>query len=270
MGVQEILVIQTGPEGPDAISFIENFNLPENVIAAFLPENWLSKRPLDLANYVSVAKRIASHLGIPVFAGAQYTRIHGSVRSIGLLALPDGRAYIICEKVHPSRSVGERGRLLEGRLYAPVDVGGLKVACIICVDIFYPELSRILALEDAILLYTPSSIPENRIELWHSMLRARAAENAVYTLGVNKTGTAYPDGRLTGGFSVLYTPEGVMGASLSREPGFMVVSIDTDAPRAADARRGFRGDLVRYYSPLYDRLRRGLRSPSPISSKGEY
>ncbi len=270
MSVEKVLVIQTGPEGSEALSFIEGLNTPVGVVAAFLPENWLSKRPTDLADYASAAIRVASHLGVPVFAGAQYTRIHGSVRSLGLLALPDGGAYIICEKVHPSRSVGERGRLLEGRLYAPVDVGGLRVACIVCVDIFYPELSRILALEGAILLYNPSSIPGNRIGLWHSMLRARAAENTVYTLGVNKAGTTYPDGRLTGGSSALYTPEGELSASLGGEPGFMVISIDRDAPRAADARRGFKGDLVRYYSSLYDHLRRGLRSPSPISSKGEY
>lgn len=266
----EILVIQTGPEGSGVIDFVEGLSPPKGVIAAFMPENWLSKKPVNLYDYKKAAEHIAGHLGVPVFAGAQYTRIHGSVRSIGLLAMPDGRAYIVCEKVHPSRSIGERGKLLEGRLYAPVDLRGLRVACVVCVDIFYPELSRILALEGATLLYNPSSIPENRISLWHAMLRARAAENAIYSLGVNKTGTVYPDGRLTGGSSVLFTPEGELGTALGGEPGFMIASIDRDAPKAADARRGFKGDLVRYYSPLYNRLRRSLRSPSPVSSEREY
>jgi len=266
VGKMKLLVVQANSAG-EAASLIEGHS---GVDAVFLPENWLSRRPVPLTDYARASLRLASLAGATVFAGAQYVSLPKGPASLGLVVHPEREVLVICEKIHPSSSVGERGRLVPGALYSPLGLGSLTVGCIVCVDLFYPELARVLALEGSNLLYTPASIPADRVSLWHSILVARAAENAMFVLGVNKAGTPYPDGRITGGGSALATPEGGLEVVLGDRPGAAIVEVDPAGWVDAESRRRFREDLRTHYSGIYEGLRGGLSSPRPLHVDGEY
>ncbi len=208
----------------------------------FLPENWLSNDPLDPGSYEEAVERVGRAWRGPVFAGLAYVREHDAIRSVGLAWL-DGRVERVCEKIFPSKAVGERGRLAPGRPLGPFNVGGLRVSCIACVDIFYPEVARWHVARGAQLLYNPASIPFDRVLLWRSVLSTRAAENTVYVLGVNNSGSIYPDSRVTGGGSSLYAPDG--SRVIARLQGPLLVSLlDTAMIDRVRGRWAFYEDLA--------------------------
>ncbi|MEB2836153.1 MAG: carbon-nitrogen hydrolase family protein [Desulfurococcales archaeon] len=207
-----------------------------------LPENWLAPRPIPLSEYLEASTALASMVGAPVLAGSQYVIAEGEAQSLGVIAFPDGSYEIVCGKAFPSASIGERGRISPTPLGRPFEVSGIAFACIVCVDIYYPEISRYMALRGAEVIVNPASIPWNRVWSWRAVLSARAAENIIYTIGVNKTGTAYPDGRVTGGHSAVYAPDGEPLASLGPHPGVLHATIDTGARRVVLERRRFLDD----------------------------
>ena len=233
------------PESPSkALEYVLSTSLGglgEKGYVLFLPENWISGGPVSLSLYSEFVEKIGKAWGGPVFAGLSYVVEGGEVKSVGLAWLGN-RVVRVCEKIFPSKAVGERGKLSPGKPLGPFEVNGLRVACIACVDIFYPEVARRHVLRGAQLLYNPASIPLDRVGLWHSILSARAAENTVYVLGVNNSGTVYPDGRVTGGGSGLYGPDG------ARVPGrlhgrLVLVDVDTSKIGVVRERWAFYEDL---------------------------
>ncbi len=220
----------------------------------FMNENWLSRHPITLEEYSGAAESIARKFPGPVFAGTNYVLDEeGVVRSVGLSVI-DGKVRRVCEKLFPSRAVGEREAIAPGRLYGPVTVEGWQVSCIACVDIFYPEIARAAALLGADIIYNPASIPSDRVELWHSVLLTRASENTVFTIGVNSVGYVYPDGRITLGGSIVEAPNGIeIARHTSREGGLEVLLYRQLIERIRE-RWAFYDDLRGVISGLYPRI----------------
>jgi len=216
-----------------------------------LPENWISGRPVDIYVFERVAMDLYNSLGSSVVGGLQYVvDVDGVVRSVGL-GVVEGSLARLCEKIHPSKATGERGLVSPGNLVKPFKVGGWHVGCIACVDIFYPEVARALVALGAQVLYNPASIPDNRVELWQSAVRLRGVESIAYSIGVNAVGNRYPDGRVTGGGSVAFSPWGKMLASLGPQPAATTIELDWGRVEEALERWAFREDFERYYRSLY-------------------
>ena len=217
------------------------------------PENWLSRKPLEPGEAARAALKVAVELGVIVFS-LQYIREEDGVVSRAYVAYPSGDVRVACEKLHPSASVGERGLVRPGRLYGPVDVRGYRVACVACVDIFYPEVARSLVVRGAEVIVNPSSIPGDRVGLWRCVLRARAAENTVHVIGVNSVGVRYPDGRVTEGGSLHVLPDGSEGVAVGSQEAAVPIYIDRDSIRQVRERRAFHEDLMSRYSRIYGEL----------------
>ena len=223
-----------------------------------LPENWLSPRPVPFEDYAHAVEIIYDSTGYNVIGGAQYVEVGDEIRSLGV-AIVDGKSSVACEKIYPSKAVGERGVIRRGRLAGPLSIKGWRVGCIVCVDIFYPELARSLLYAGAEVIVNPASIPANRVGLWRAILHARAAENTVYTVGVNLYGSRYPDGRRTGGGSSVYTPDGWLEAEAGEGVKTLVVTLVKEVIRDARSRWAFYEDFKSYYKGLYGDLYRALR-----------
>ncbi len=226
------------------------FEAPMGDLVVF-PENWVSAEPLDVREFEFLVGRLYEVFESNVAGGLQYVvDFDGKVRSVGL-AFIEGSPVRVCEKIYPSRAVGERGRVEPGRLRGVFKVKGWTLGCVACVDIFYPEISRMLAALGASVIYNPASIPDNRIGLWHSALRVRASENIAYTIGVNAVGNKYPDGRIAGGSSAIYSPLGKILASLGPGMGASTVTLDSEKLGEALDRWAFKEDFERDYARLY-------------------
>ncbi|TCN21145.1 carbon-nitrogen hydrolase family protein [Mesobacillus foraminis] len=73
--------------------------------------------------------------------------------------------------------------------YPVFEIKGIKVGILICFDRSFPEASRALALQGADLIVIPTAAGgEERKNAWLSECQARARENGLYVMGVNKAG----------------------------------------------------------------------------------
>lgn len=228
-----------------------------------LPENWLSSHPVSLEDYAGAVERLAEEASAPVAAGAQYVIDSGRRVSMGLLAVPGSGVYTACEKVYPSKAVGERGFIERGRLYKPLSVSGWMVSCIVCVDVFYPELSRAHVLAGAELLLNPAKITVDRVPLWRAALLARAAENVAYTAGSIPAKGSYRDGRTVEGGGAVYTPDGKPLLEVGGSQGPHLAGLERARLEAASARWAFRDDMKELRG-MYTQLLSAMLEPRRV------
>lgn len=119
-----------------------------------------------------------------------------------------------------------------------------KLAISICSEIHLPEISRILALKGAEVCIYPSGLLIDELgytENWHTLVRARAIENHMYTAtvvnlmdnSVTKQFAANPNAPIadgvTRGIGMIASPERVLAQSES--PGILTADLDLDRIR---------------------------------------
>jgi predicted amidohydrolase len=105
----------------------------------------------------------------------------------------------------------------------------------ICYDVRFPNLYRALALQGAEIFTVPSAftVPTGRAH-WHTLLRARAIENACYVIAPAQCGE-HPGGRATYGHSLIIDPWGeVIAERVENTPG--IITAEMDLARVAEIR----------------------------------
>ncbi|MFA5810116.1 MAG: nitrilase-related carbon-nitrogen hydrolase [Thermoleophilia bacterium] len=119
----------------------------------------------------------------------------------------------------------------------------------ICMDIGYPEVARILSLRGAELLLASAGWIVEDEDLWELSLRARALDNLAFVAGVNLVGV---EGNMHFiGQSMVVDPRGRVLAKMGGEEGLLIATVDLDqvalARRRALHLTGRRPEL---YGPL--------------------
>ncbi len=259
-------IVQVGRRGGswrdslnNVVSLLDSVRDLSDVDVLFFPENWLSRKPIFLEDYYYVGDVLSRYAPI-VFVGLSYVRVEKGVLSLGIASV-EGKHNIVCEKIFPSKAVGERGLIVSGRYHPPIEIDEFwRVGCVACVDVFYPETSRLLVVDGANIIYNPASIPLDRIDLWHSVLKTRASENIVYTIGVNGVGNVYPDGRLTPGRSIIISPGSKKGEIAGSSSTVYVTSLNRSEILEQRKRWAFYDDIVNKLSRFYRDLKEVLMS----------
>ena len=192
----------------------------------------------------------------------------GEIENAAVLAAPDGRLEIRGKRFLPTYGPFEEGSVFSAaRSSAIVRVGDRALGLQICYDAFFPEVSRELALGGAELLAILSAAPVTSRRLFDRVLPARAVENAVPVVYVNRVGVE--DGVVFGGGSQALDARGERldddgpGPTASRsEERVTTVEIDlTDAARWRPFRPVLR-DVAPHHVPA-PAPREGHRPPSP-------
>lgn len=98
---------------------------------------------------------------------------------------PDG-SYETYDKHHLFTYAEEHLHYTAGTARLVVELKGWKILPLICYDLRFPVWSRNVEKYD--LLFYVANFPERRHHAWKSLLVARAIENQVYTIGVNRVG----------------------------------------------------------------------------------
>lgn len=121
-----------------------------------------------------------------------------------------GRRVARYEKIHLFRPAGDRRYFRAGRRPCAFRLrGSLLGGVIICYDLRFPELARLLALRGVRVLAVPARWPRARADAWRTLLRARAIENQIFVAGCNARGGE-------GGPSFVMDP---FGREVRRRPG---------------------------------------------------
>ena len=99
----------------------------------------------------------------------------------------------------------------------------------ICYDLRFPAFCRNLALRGASLLFVPAQWPEARIKHYQLLLQARAIENQMHVIGVNRCGN---DGVAYSGGSMVISPNGTTLAECGRGEELRICEIDMEDRRS--------------------------------------
>lgn len=100
---------------------------------------------------------------------------------------PNGE-YDFYDKRHLFRMTGENQVFEAGNRKIIKELKGWKICPLICYDLRFPVWSRNINLAYDLVLYV-ASWAESRINVWDTLLQARALENQCYVVGVNRIGT---------------------------------------------------------------------------------
>ena len=137
-----------------------------------------------------------------------------------------GKLQSIYRKVHLYDALGfkESKKLLAGSIIEkPSKTSVGKLGLLICYDMRFPEISRILTVNGANILVSPSAWVAGfmKREHWEIMVRARAIENGVYVLAPNQVGNIYC------GHSMAIDPFGSTIVDMENREGIEFIDIDS-------------------------------------------
>ena len=131
-------------------------------------------------------------------AWMQYWAQHKNAALVGSIVNPEGGSYYnrlwfvephqitIYDKKHMFTLAGEHKMYTSGTSKVIIAYKGFKICPMICYDLRFPVWSRNVEQYD-LLIYV-ANWPKRRIGAWDTLLKARAIENMVYCIGVNRTG----------------------------------------------------------------------------------
>jgi predicted amidohydrolase len=181
-------------------------------------------------NFVSTLSNSAKQNRINVIA-TLYEIINTNDKShkvfdTGVIINELGKLQSIYRKVHLYDALGfkESKKLLAGSIIEkPSKTSVGKLGLLICYDMRFPEISRILTVNGANILVSPSAWVAGfmKREHWEIMVRARAIENGVYVLAPNQVGNIYC------GHSMAIDPFGSTIVDMKNREGIEFIDIDS-------------------------------------------
>ncbi|MGC4189691.1 MAG: carbon-nitrogen hydrolase family protein [Thermomicrobiales bacterium] len=159
--------------------------------------------------------------GVYVHAGSILERVAGEPRlfNTSLVFDPAGDLVATYRKIHlfdvdldTDTSYRESDTIAPGDEIVTFDLDGVVVGLVICYDLRFPELFRILALQGAEMILLPAAFTMTTgKDHWETLIRARAIENGVFMVAVGQVGQ-HPPGLWCYGRSMIADPWGLVVA----------------------------------------------------------
>lgn len=146
------------------------------------------------------------------------------------------------QKIHLFKLMDEHKYISSGNNLSTFKLDGIKCGIIICYDLRFPELTRKLALEGIKILFVPAQWPGARLEHWVTLLKARAIENQIFIIAVNRAGVSLEDEFLGG--SMVISPWGEVLAKAGYKEQIISADIDLNMIDKAKAKIDILGDRV--------------------------
>ena len=239
------LIQQAASKGAEVICFPELFMTPffPNQLTHDFDRYFVSLPNTDLQPVLTAAADHRIALLLP-FGEKHDHHYYNSC----LVVNREGKPLGVYRKTHipailPSSLPGGTGSYEKfyfspGTAFPVFDLAGVRIGIQICYDRKYPEGSRLLALQGAEILFMPICAATYgelmlRGNTWELPLQARAYENGVFVVAVNRAGDE--GGRKHIGRSMIVDPIGadIVAESPAAQPDLLVATLDLDHVREA-------------------------------------
>jgi predicted amidohydrolase len=185
---------------------------------------------------------LAQELGLWLLIGS-LTLKTGEERIVNrsFLISSDGAVAATYDKIHMFDVTLPDGKVIrESSSYRPGEQAVVAttpwgpLGMTVCYDVRFPHLYRALAQQGAQFISVPASFQRQTGKVhWHTLLKARAIENAAYILAPAMCGE-HPGNRQTYGHALIVDPWGEVLADGGEQPG--IVYADIDPARVAKIR----------------------------------
>jgi predicted amidohydrolase len=206
--------------------------LPELFTSGYADLTLVHRNAEDAQRGVSVRffTSLACDLGLYVAYGFP-ERLPGTVGAAGVsdsanLVGPEG-LVLTYRKLHLVRTTLEHRVFVPGTDLPVVEAGGVRVACVICWDLGFPEVARKATLAGADLILAPAGWRAPWGLQYELSCAARALDNAIYLASANQLGV-YSEARFdTPGH--IYGPDGLRLSTVEDERS--VSKVDPNASK---------------------------------------
>ncbi|WP_087973762.1 carbon-nitrogen family hydrolase [Oceanobacillus rekensis] len=202
-----------------------------------LPEMWTTAYTLEsLADFAdtdgepttSFLQGLAKTYHINIIGGSIANIKNGNIYNTSLVVNREGKLVYTYDKIHLVPMLDEPAYLTGGTEKVQLfELDGVKMGIIICYDLRFPELARILALGGAEVLYVVAEWPTARKDHWKALQIARAIENQFFVVSCNRIGNY--NGEDFAGTSMIIDPQGkILQIGSETEEETLVESISLD------------------------------------------
>ncbi|MDP8942106.1 MAG: carbon-nitrogen hydrolase family protein [Thermoproteota archaeon] len=201
---------------------------------AYSPESQSANQLSEIAesvndgNFITTLRKAAKVNKISIISTIYEKSNNGSDNRVyDTVVLIDSKGEIssVYRKLHLYDALGfkESDKMMAGNMIEkPVKTSVGNIGLMICYDIRFPEMSRILTVKGANVLVSPSAWVHGvmKEEHWQTLLKARAIENGLYIIAPDQVGNIFS------GRSMAVDPFGVVLLDMGNREGMEVVEID--------------------------------------------
>lgn len=201
---------------------------------------------------------------------ACYTEIENDcLYNTAVLIDRDGQVAGKYRKTHLCGSEGRCFGITAGDELPVFDLDFGRIGITICMDMYYPEVYRILTLKGARIIFWPHQTYGPSEEMIMLQARCRALDNSCYLVGSNFASpeyyAPYSRGHELTGRAAIINPEGMIIADTGHFPGLAIASFDPEPSRKSKdvvciRKSGvdqYREDILMLRRPeLYDEITR--------------
>ncbi|MGB8222442.1 MAG: bifunctional GNAT family N-acetyltransferase/carbon-nitrogen hydrolase family protein [Polyangiales bacterium] len=132
--------------------------------------------------YTAMFVARAQRAGLFIIGGSTPVEVDGEIQNVAHLFTPSGNVYTQA-KLHITPNERTEYGIRPGHGLRIFDTGHARIAILVCYDIEFPELARILTLAGAEVMFVPFSTDERKAYLRvRYTSQARAVENMVYVV----------------------------------------------------------------------------------------
>lgn len=188
-----ILVRHAAASGAALICF------PEQFATGWDPQSSRNTQDLD-GSIVTGLRKLAQKHRISILGSFRQTG-QSLPRNTAVVIADDGRVLAMYSKIHLFSPGNEQSGYAQGNDLGIFPLGPVTCGIAICYDLRFPEIFRLYAQKGVQVVFVPAAWPAQRLRHWELFITARAAENQMYIIGVNTTGTTpvdtYPGNSMT-------------------------------------------------------------------------
>jgi deaminated glutathione amidase len=246
------LVKESKSAGADLVVFPE-------FLMSFSPASQTAKELAEIAEplegpFIKALKEAANATRTAIVATIYETcSIDDRVYDTAIWIDADGSLAAVYRKLHLYDAFGfrESDKFAAGvDLTQPVTLEDGRYGMMICYDLRFPEMARMLALSGANILLAPSGWVQGdlKVDHWQTMIRARALENGCYVIAPDQVGNIYI------GHSMVVDPLGRTVVDLGEREAVELVEIDHTLVQDTRAKlpllQNRRSDIYQKYSLL--------------------
>jgi predicted amidohydrolase len=218
------LVEDTKHNGAEIIAFPE-------FLMAFSPASQSAEELTRIAesvdgSFIAALSRAAKKHGIAIVAPIyEVSPVQHRVFDTAVWIDAGGSVASVYRKLHLYDAFGfkESDKFHPGDAVAPLaQMGDARWGMMICYDLRFPEMARLLALAGANILVAPSGWVQGelKVEHWQTMIKARALENGCFVVAPNQVGNIYT------GHSLVVDPLGRTLSDLKESEELDVIELD--------------------------------------------
>lgn len=203
------------PKKNDEIAEMKHFLAKENADIYVFPEGFLRHE------YLQEALQIIKKYNKFVITGLKEQE--AEIRYETALIVDGGEVIGKYRKCILAKSEKEKGKLAGDEIHC-MDTRFGKIGVPICYEIHFPEVARVMALENPVLLVNMIGTGmwhEQQYGQWTALARARAIENEVFVVGCSHYTEGIP-------LTFAYSPKGELLAVAKGEHGCVCIEIDLE------------------------------------------